>query len=51
MAHARVRRALPLVGELAANDGGAAKDKGEKKDKKKKGNGPRTQHKKEKKGK
>ena len=43
-------RALPLVVDLIANDGGDNK-KDEKKDMKKKGNGPRTQHKKEKKGK
>ncbi len=43
-------RALPLVVDLIANDGGGNK-KDDKKDMKKKGNGPRTQHKKEKKGK
>ncbi len=46
----QVGRALPLVAELIANDGGGAK-KDEKKDMKKKGNGPRTQRKKSKKGK
>ena len=46
----QVVRAFPLVAELIANDGGGTK-KDDKKDMKKKGNGPRTQRKKEKKGK
>jgi hypothetical protein len=46
----QVARALPLVAELIANEGGNTK-KDEKKDMKKKGNGPRTQRKKSKKGK
>ncbi|MBA2327109.1 MAG: hypothetical protein H0V95_10770 [Actinobacteria bacterium] len=46
----RVLRALPLVGEEPINDGGGTK-KGEKKDFKKKGSGPRTRRKKAKKGK
>jgi hypothetical protein len=50
VAAVQVARALSLVTELIANDGGSAK-KDEKKDMKKKGNGPRTQRKKSKKGK
>ena len=46
----RVVRALPLVNDALANDGGGGV-KDEKKDMKKKGNGPRTQRKKAKKGK
>jgi hypothetical protein len=46
----RVLRALPLVDEAVTNDGGDTK-KDEKKDMKKKGSGPRTRRKKEKKGK
>ncbi len=46
----RVLRALPLVETGAANDGGSTK-KNDKKDFKKKGNGPMTRRKKAKKGK
>lgn len=46
----RLLRALPLVNELVANDGGDTK-KDDKKDMKKKGRGPRTRRKKAKKGK
>jgi dihydrodipicolinate reductase len=46
----QVARAVPLVVELMANDGGTSK-KDDKKDMMKKGSGPRTQRKKEKKGK
>ena len=46
----RVVRALPLVEDDPVEDGGGTK-KGEKKDFKKKGRGPRTRRKKAKKGK
>lgn len=46
----RVLRALPLVGDGVANDGGGTK-KDDKKDFKKKGDGPMTRRKKAKKGK
>jgi hypothetical protein len=46
----RLVRVFPLVDALPANDGGSAK-KDDKKDMKKKGNGPRTRRKKAKKGK
>ncbi|MGH8984628.1 MAG: hypothetical protein ACRDY6_12255 [Acidimicrobiia bacterium] len=49
-ASVRVLRALPLVNALPTNDGGSGK-KDDKKDMKKKGNGPRTRRKKAKKGK
>ncbi|MGH9050283.1 MAG: hypothetical protein ACRDY4_11175 [Acidimicrobiia bacterium] len=49
-AASRLVRALPLVNDLVANDGGGSM-KDEKKDIKKKGNGPRTRRKKAKKGK
>ena len=46
----RAARVLPLVQEEPVSDGGGTK-KGEKKDFKKKGSGPRTRRKKAKKGK
>ena len=48
---AQLLRALPLVTEGPQRPSGGSKDKDEKKDKKKKGSGPRTQEKKAKKGK
>jgi len=50
VAAVQVARAVPLVDELMANDGGTSK-KDDKKDMMKKGNGPRTRRKKAKKGK
>jgi hypothetical protein len=50
VAAVQVARAVPLVIELMVNDGGTSK-KDDKKDMMKKGSGPRTRRKKEKKGK